>query len=234
MIISDYIHIGEMLMNTLGKILKEYRKNHGMSMATFAELSGLSKSYISMLENNKDPRGNPITPSVETINRVAKAMGRTFESVFNELDSNVSVSVNNSGIPQNAFAIGKYRIPVVATVAAGEPIFSEESILEWIDYDKDPRGEVFGLRIKGDSMIPRISDGDTIVVDKSAVWEDGDIVVVTVNGNDGTCKRIKKYKDGISLISLNPSYEPIFFTKSQVEELPVRVVGRVMESRSRF
>lgn len=143
-------------------------------------------------------------------------------------------NVKDSTIPSNAFPLGHYRIPVVATVAAGEPIFSEESILEWIDYDKDPRGEVFGLRIKGDSMIPRISDGDTIVVDKSAVWEDGDIVVVTVNGNDGTCKRIRKYKDGISLISLNPSYEPIFFTKSQVEELPVRVVGRVMESRSKF
>ena len=57
---------------------------------------------------------------------------------------------------------------------------------------------------------------------------------ISENVTWGWRKRIRKYKDGISLISLNPSYEPIFFTKSQVEELPVRVVGRVMESRSRF
>lgn len=71
-------------MNTLGNIVRDYRKNHGISMAKFAEISDLSKSYISMLENNKDTRGNPIAPSIETINKVAKAMGRTFDSVFSE------------------------------------------------------------------------------------------------------------------------------------------------------
>lgn len=205
-------------MDTIGDRIKNLRLKIGKNQVSFADSIDVSKQTLYKYEHNIITN----IPS-DKIEAIAKLCNVTPAYIMGWEEP-----------LSNQFSLGKYRIPVVATVAAGEPIFSEESILEWIDYDKDPRGEVFGLRIKGDSMIPRISDGDTIVVDKSAIWEDGDIVVVTVNGNDGTCKRIKKYKDGISLISLNPSYEPIFFTKSQVEELPVRVVGRVMESRSKF
>lgn len=139
-------------------------------------------------------------------------------------------------LPENAFSFapGKYQIPIVATVAAGEPIYSEENIEGWIDYDKDPRGHVFACRIKGNSMSPRIQDGDIIIVDQESDWEDGDIVLVTVNGNEGTCKRIQKYADSISLISLNPTYDPMVFTTEQVKDLPVEIKGKVVEARARF
>ena len=218
-------------MATFSDRIKSLRLQHNLTQNDLAEKIKVNKQTISQYERGVR------RPDFDTLNELCDFFNVSSDFLLGKSDVTVrlldmdSLSLLSDN---DRISLGKYRIPVVATVAAGEPIFSEESILEWIDYDKDPRGEVFGLRIKGDSMIPRISDGDTIVVDKSAVWEDGDIVVVTVNGNDGTCKRIRKYKDGISLISLNPSYEPIFFTKSQVEELPVRVVGRVMESRSRF
>ena len=218
-------------MATFSDRIKSLRLQHNLTQNDLAEKIKVNKQTISQYERGVR------RPDFDTLNELCDFFNVSSDFLLGKSDVTVrlldmdSLSLLSDN---DRISLGKYRIPVVATVAAGEPIFSEESILEWIDYDKDPRGEVFGLRIKGDSMIPRISDGDTIVVDKSAVWEDGDIVVVTVNGNDGTCKRIKKYKDGISLISLNPSYEPMFFTKSQVEELPVRVVGRVMESRSRF
>lgn len=205
-------------MDTIGDRINNLRLKIGKNQVSFADSIDVSKQTLYKYEHNIIT--NIPSDKIEAIAKLCNVTPAYIMGWEDPLSDRIS--------------LGKYRIPVVATVAAGEPIFSEESILEWIDYDKDPHGEVFGLRIKGDSMIPRISDGDTIVVDKSAAWEDGDIVVVTVNGNDGTCKRIRKYKDGISLISLNPSYEPMFFTKSQVEELPVRVVGRVMESRSKF
>lgn len=218
-------------MATFSDRIKSLRLQHNLTQNDLAEKIKVNKQTISQYERGVR------RPDFDTLNELCDFFNVSSDFLLGKSDVTVrlldmdSLSLLSDN---DRISLGKYRIPVVATVAAGEPIFSEESILEWIDYDKDPRGEVFGLRIKGDSMIPRISDGDTIVVDKSAVWEDGDIVVVTVNGNDGTCKRIRKYKDGISLISLNPSYEPMFFTKSQVEELPVRVVGRVMESRSKF
>ena len=139
-------------------------------------------------------------------------------------------------IPKNAFSFtpGKYRIPIVATVAAGEPIYAEENVEGWIDYDKDPRGHVFACRIRGDSMSPRIQDGDIIIVDQETDFEDGDIVLVTVNGNDGTCKRFKKYSDSIALLSLNPTYDPMVFTTEQVKDLPAEIKGKVVEARARF
>lgn len=134
--------------------------------------------------------------------------------------------------PIDSIALGKYRIPIVATVAAGEPIYSEENIEGWIDYDKDPRGHVFACRIKGDSMSPRIQDGDVIIVDEESDWEDGDIILATVNGNDGTCKRIRKYADSIALLSLNPAYDPMIFSAEQVQTLPVEVKGKVVQFRA--
>lgn len=130
------------------------------------------------------------------------------------------------------FTTGKYRIPIVATVAAGEPIYSEENIEGWIDYDKDPRGHIFACRIKGDSMSPRIQDGDVIIVDEESDWEDGDIILATVNGNDGTCKRIRKYADSIALLSLNPAYDPMIFSAEQVQTLPVEIKGKVVQFRA--
>lgn len=88
-------------MATLGMIIKNFResKSPKMSMDRFAELSNLSKSYISMLEHNKDPRGNPITPTIETINKVANAMNVPFETIFNQLDSESLVKVNSTSEP---------------------------------------------------------------------------------------------------------------------------------------
>ncbi len=83
-------------MATLGEIIKNFResKNPKISMDTFSDLSGLSKSYISMLERNKDPRGNPIIPTIETIDKVAKAMEASFDDIFKQLDRDTLVRVN--------------------------------------------------------------------------------------------------------------------------------------------
>lgn len=131
-------------------------------------------------------------------------------------------------------SLGTYRIPVLSTVAAGRPMFSDDDVIEYIDYDKEPRNNIIGVRIEGDSMMPAIQDGDTVVIDREAVWEDGDVVIVTVSNNYGMCKRIKRYADGIALISNNPSYEPKYYSAAEVNALPVRIIGKVKELRRKF
>ena len=131
-------------------------------------------------------------------------------------------------------SLGTYHIPVLSTVAAGQPMFSDDDVIEYIDYDKEPRTNIIGVRIEGDSMMPAIQDGDTVVIDREAVWEDGDVVIVTVSNNYGMCKRIKRYADGIALISNNPSYEPKYYSAAEVNALPVRVIGKVKELRRKF
>lgn len=131
-------------------------------------------------------------------------------------------------------SLGTYHIPVLSTVAAGQPMFSDDDVIEYIDYNKEPRNNIIGVRIEGDSMMPAIQDGDTVVIDREAVWEDGDVVIVTVSNNYGMCKRIKRYADGIALISNNPSYEPKYYSAAEVNALPVRIIGKVKELRRKF
>ena len=96
------------------------------------------------------------------------------------------------------------------------------------------KGEYIALKIKGDSMEPKISDGDVVIVRLQPDFNNGDIVIVLVNGDEATCKKIKKTPEGVMLISTNPAYEPMFYSKKQVGELPVRVLGKVVELRAKF
>ena len=128
------------------------------------------------------------------------------------------------------------RIPVLGRVAAGIPINAIEETIDWEEIPAEMAGsdEYFGLRIKGDSMSPRIMDGDTVIVRRQDDADTGDIVIAIVNGNDGVCKRLRKTDSGIMLISLNPAYDPMVFDHSDIDTIPVNIIGRVVELRGKM
>lgn len=124
------------------------------------------------------------------------------------------------------------RIPVLGRVAAGIPI---EAIEEIIDYEEvDDRlaalGDLFGLRIKGNSMEPRICNGDVVIVHQQADVESGDTVIATINGDDAVCKRLYRYGDTILLRSNNPVYADIDVTG----RADFHIIGKVIELRGKF
>lgn len=121
----------------------------------------------------------------------------------------------------------------VAMWETGQRLPSVEKYEE-ISLEMARTGEFFGLQIKGDSMEPKISDGDVVIVRQQNDAESGDIVIATINGDEATCKRIRKYRDGIELVSSNPCYEPMFFSNEEIENKPVRIIGRVVELRAKF
>ncbi|NSH14230.1 repressor LexA [Anaerostipes hadrus] len=127
-------------------------------------------------------------------------------------------------------------INVLGRVAAGIPIDCVEEIIdtEEITQDMASTGEFFGLQIHGDSMEPRMKDGDVVIVRQQNDAETDNIVIAVVNGNEATCKRLKKYAEGIALISTNPSYEPMYFSNKEIAEKPVRIIGVVKELRAKF
>lgn len=140
--------------------------------------------------------------------------------------SNICTGSVNKGI----------KINVLGRVAAGIPIEAIENV---IDTEEIPEsmakcGEYFGLRIQGDSMTPRICDGDTVIVRRQDDAETDQIVIALINGNDATCKRLMKFYGGISLISFNPAYPPMMFTNEQIEKMPVKIIGRVVENRQKY
>lgn len=127
-------------------------------------------------------------------------------------------------------------INVYGRVAAGIPL---EMIEDVIDTEEIPEelaktGHFFGLQIHGDSMEPRMKEGDVVIVRQQDDAETGDTVIATVNGTDATCKRLRKFRDGIELIANNPSYAPMFYSNEEIESKPVRIIGRVIELRAKF
>ncbi|MBQ8559087.1 MAG: helix-turn-helix domain-containing protein [Tyzzerella sp.] len=127
-------------------------------------------------------------------------------------------------------------INVLGRVAAGIPIEAVEDIIdtEEIAEELAKTGTFFGLQIHGNSMEPKFSEGDVVIVRQQSDAESGDIVIATVNGNNATCKRLKKYETGIALLSTNPDYDPMIFTNEEIENKPVRILGKVVELRAKF
>lgn len=216
---------------TIGEIIKEYRTEHGLTMQEFADKCGFSKGYISMLENNMNPRTKkPISPALDKIKIIADVMHVDFDKLIEGADDQL-VTVNTSNLPDTI------TIDVYDCVAAGIPnIFAEENVVdhEDISAEMSATGDYFGLKVKGDSMQPRICDGDTVIVRKQSTADDGQIVIALINGDYGVCKKLTRNKAGIGLISLNPIYEPLYFTKKEIETEPVTILGVVKELRAKF
>lgn len=127
-------------------------------------------------------------------------------------------------------------INVLGRVAAEFAIEDIENIIdtEEISEELARTGDFFGLRIHGDSMEPKISDGDIVIVRQQEDAESGDIVIATVNGDEATCKRLRKYRDGIELVSNNPTYAPMFFNNEEITSKPVKIIGKVIELRAKL
>lgn len=127
-------------------------------------------------------------------------------------------------------------INVYGRVAAGIPLEMVEDIIdtEEISEELARTGEFFALQIHGDSMEPRMKEGDVVIVRRQDDAESEDIVIATVNGTDATCKRLKKYIDGVALVAANPAYDPLYFSNKEIAEKPVKILGRVVELRAKF
>lgn len=133
-------------------------------------------------------------------------------------------------------SIKAYKIPVLGSVPAGIPL---EAIEDIVDYEEIPEsmarnGEYFGLRVNGESMVPVFNNGDTVIIQKQESADTGDYVVAMINGNEATLKRLKRSEEGIMLIPQNPEFFPATYTNEQILDLPVRIIGKVVELRRKF
>ena len=211
----------------LYKNIKKRRKELHMTQTELALLTGYSdKSAISYIEKGK------VDIPVSKIDEFAKALQVPAGDLMgNPEDKSPVILLETIGTKSSSV-----KIPVLGDVAAGIPLDAIENI---IDYEEIPeelasQGEFFGLRIKGDSMEPRICDGDVVIVRKQEDADSGDTVIACVNGDCATCKRLVKQSDCIMLISINSKYEPMIFTKDDANTRPVTIIGKVVELRGKF
>lgn len=180
----------------------------GWRQIDLVRATGLTDSQISSWYNGR------YRPNGEAMAKIAKALGVTVDYLLGKED----VPVSKLTLPQ------LHEIPVIGKVAAGIPIEEQEDIIGTVATDKN----VFALRISGDSMSPRIMDGDIVLVHQQENANDGDIVIARVDG-EVTCKVLKKNAYGVTLVPFNAAYAPFIYTGQQAEDL--RILGKVVESR---
>ena len=125
------------------------------------------------------------------------------------------------------------RIPVLGSVPAGVPIEAVPDIVGHIDLPADRSVACFALKVRGDSMLPEYHNDDVVVVQTDIPPRTGDDVVAYVSGGEATLKRLRLTDSDISLLPLNPAFQPMIFTVEQAESLPLTFAGVVTELRRR-
>ena len=196
--------------------LKVARKAKGLTQVQVAKIIGLSQGSYSEWESGKT--------KIDAISLARLA--ELFETSADYL-------LGNTSAPKESV-----RIPVLGSIPAGIPVEAVEDIQDWEEIPTSWTSggrEYFGLKVKGDSMYPKYLDGDTVILRKQSVCDSGDDCAVLVNGCDATLKQVFLHEDGsVETRPANPAYPPRTYTPKEVVELPVSIVGVVVELRRKI
>ena len=197
------------------KMLRQLRKEHGYTLKQIGDLMGVSDAAVSQWESGKR----------EASYEVQLKLAELFD---------VSVDFLLRGAVGNERPVPKQvMIPVLGRVSAGTGVTVEEDIIGYEAEDaKYGDGEYFFLQVSGDSMSPKIDDGDLVLVHRQTSVDSGTVGVFSVDGEDGFVKKVEYDTEYIHLISFNPYYPPMVFEGPDV--LRVYVLGKVVKLERRF
>lgn len=195
--------------------IKEKRKKLGMSQEQLAKLVGYTdRSSIAKIE-----KGN-VDLSQSKILEFAKALKTTPSELMGWSDEEDYLKIDNI-IPVPKME----SLPIIGTIACGEPILANENIDGYFNVEKSLKAD-FCLRCKGDSMInARIYDGDLVFIKKQPDVEDGEIAAVLID-NEATLKRVYKVPGRIILRAENPTFKPIELKENDMKD--IRIIGKAV------
>ena len=204
--------------SNIGTKIKEARKKMGLRQSELAQAVNISTSAIGMYEQNRRE------PDYSTLSAIATVLDLPIDQLIGH------------PTPAGAQSRRGVKVPVFGRVAAGIPMEAIEDVddYEEISQELAASGEFVALRIHGRSMEPRMLEGDVVIVRLQPMVEDGEIAIVMVGQEEATCKKIKKTPQGVMLLSINPVYEPMFYTNGEIESLPIRILGKVVELRGKL
>ena len=211
----------------IGARIRGLRKAQKLTQAELGERLGVKKSTVSDWEAGR--RGF----NTRLLRSIAQALSCSIEYLIDGAEDarpEAARLLPRRTSPEAA----PVRIPVLGTIPAGMPLEAIEDVLDWEEIPGDwTRGgkEYFALQVRGDSMLPEYRSGDILILRRQDTCENGDDCAVLVAGEDATFKRVRISEKGVTLMPLNPAFEPLFFSTREVAELPVRVVGVVVELR---
>lgn len=203
--------------------LKEARRAKKYSQAELSHRLGVTQQAVGKWETGRS------TPDPQTVAQLAEILDTTADALLGLRENSVPGAVG-----RNAFAnFGEYLIPVVGTVRAGYGAlaFEEDYGKEYASV-KDPQN-YFYLVVKGDSMEPRISDGDLALVRRQTTLDNGDLGVMVYGlDGEGTLKKYIQRGNAVVLHPFNPAYEDLVIKGEELDHL--YIAGKVVETKAKW
>ena len=205
---------------TIGEIIYNRRKELGLTLEEIGNATGVSKSTVKKWEN-----GFIANMRRDKIEKLAKILQISPIVLLGNKNDNGKPNAEILSAGENI-----YKIPVFSSVSAGFGAYACSDVIDYLHlYIANPADvpEMLCIKVTGDSMYPKIEDGDIIVVRKQDSVDSGSIAVVLVDGEEGFVKKVIYDNETIELVSINPEYAPKIFKGAEV--LRVRVVGIVKQ-----
>lgn len=211
----------EKIKETFSTNLKRYMIQYELNNVELSKVLGVSESTVGKWLLKKSIPRMGIIEQLSLLFHVEKS---------DLLEEKTSKSTHISGI-SNIVPIAKKKIPLIGTIAAGEPITADEHIEMLLPCDDDLHAD-FALRVQGDSMIGAgIYDGDIVFIRQQPDVDNGQIAAVLVD-DSATLKHVYKTPDSCTLVSENPKYPPMVFTADNCDTL--RILGLAVAKYSRI
>ena len=217
----------------IGETLRKARGN--MSLREFSKICGISHTHLDSLEKGIDPRtGNAVNITWATLQKIAEFTNTPVEYLMNDVRNTIVHRASptqwekDNLIPAKAEDFTK--IPLIGVVRAGiggvayeEPLGYELTEISSLT----PGEEYFWLLVKGDSMSPKLDDGDKVLVKVQNSVDSGSLAVVVVDGEEGLIKKVVYGEDWIELQSINLYYHARRFEGPEVTS--IQVIGLAKE-----
>ena len=196
--------------------IKQRRQALGMTLLDVANALGVKEATVQRYES-----GEIKNPKHDTVLEFAKIFG---------CSPSYLMGWEEDMLPESAMFISKKKLPLLGEIAAGKPIFAKEEV-EYYSPGEDA-GADFCLRVHGDSMTGAgIKDGDIVFIRKQETVDDGEIAAVLVD-DEATLKRVYLSPDSVTLVSENPKYKPMVYTKNQGSS--IRILGKAVSFTTRL
>lgn len=205
---------------SIGENIKSLRESHGLTQVQLAEIAGVTDKAVSTWENDTK------TPRMGALQKIADYFGIAKSDIIE--DSKVK---STEFFHPDLLPVTTRRIPLLGTIACGEPILAEADVDTFAVVGKAIECD-FALRCKGDSMIgARIFDGDLVFIRKQDYVDDGAIAVVLLD-DEATLKRVYHLADGrVELRAENPTFKSII-VGGEGETRTCRILGKAVAFQS--
>ena len=202
--------------------LRELRTKNNLSQIEFARNIGVSRSTVGMYETGQRE------PDFETMEAIADFFNVTMDYLYGKtnIPNEAADRIRNTPNAKNIIPMPKMnKVPLLGTIACGEPILAEENIECDVDVPDHIKAD-FALRCKGNSMIDvHINDGDIVYIRQQSAVDNGQIAAVLI-GDEATLKKVYISGDTLTLVACNSAFAPLIYSGAELEE--IRILGKAV------